>query len=190
VQRPHLQEDARSVSPNSGCAARQWRRSSSYAALTGVRAEVMPINVQCPSVAREHDPVMTTDTNEVAIRAAYDAYTSGDIEGLLAVFSPDLEWTYLDPSAENAAPQVCRGLVEMRRALRRQADHGLKASIEEVHVNGSEVVAVIHTSGLDQLRGRQANDRNYEVFSFKDGQIVALRACADLAEALRVAGLV
>jgi ketosteroid isomerase-like protein len=149
----------------------------------------MPISVQCPSVAREHDPVMTTDTNEVAIRAAYDAYSSGDIEGLLAVFSPDLEWTYLDPSAENAAPQVCRGLVEMRRALRRQADQGLKASIEEVHVNGSDVVAVIHTPGLDQLRARQANDRNYEVFSFKDGQIVALRACADLAEALRVAGL-
>jgi ketosteroid isomerase-like protein len=132
---------------------------------------------------------MTTDANEGAIRAAYDAYTTGDIEGLLAVFSPDLEWTYLDPGVENPAPQVCRGLVEMRQALRRQADQGLKASIEEVHVNGNQVVAVIHVPGLDQLRSRQADDRNYEVFSFKDGRIVALRGCADLAEALRVAGL-
>jgi ketosteroid isomerase-like protein len=132
---------------------------------------------------------MTTDANEAAIRAAYDAYTEGDIEGLLAVFSPDLEWTYLDPGVENPAPQVCRSLVEMRRALRRQADQGLKASIEHVQVNGSEVVAVIHIPGLDRLRARKANDRNYEVFSFKDGRIVGLRACADLAEALLVAGL-
>ena len=72
---------------------------------------------------------MTHDANEVAIRAAYDAYTNGDIEGLLAVFSPDLEWTYLDPSVENPAPQVCRGLGEMRRALRRQVSQGLTARI-------------------------------------------------------------
>lgn len=132
---------------------------------------------------------MTIDANEVAIRAAYDAYTLGDVEALLAVFSPALEWTYLDPSVENPVPQFCRGLAEMRRALRRQADQGLKATIEEVHVNGNQVVAVIHTPGLDQLRARKAHDRNYEVFTFLDGRIVALRGCADLAEALQVAGL-
>jgi ketosteroid isomerase-like protein len=150
---------------------------------------VVPMSVQCPIVAREHDCVMATDANEAAIRAAYAAYASGDIEALLAVFSPELEWTYLDPSVENPAPHVCHGLVEMRRALRRQSDQGLKASIEEVRVHGSDVVAVIHIPGLDQIRGRKSDDRNYEVFSFRDGQIVALRACVDLAEALRVAGL-
>jgi ketosteroid isomerase-like protein len=99
---------------------------------------------------------MTTATNEKVIRAAYEAYSQGDIEALLAVFSPDLEWTYLDPSVENPAPQVCRGLPELRRALRRQAGQRLKAKVEEVHVNGSEVVAVIHIPGLDQLRARKA----------------------------------
>jgi hypothetical protein len=82
-----------------------------------------------------------------------------------------VEWTYLDPSVENPGPQVCRGLPEMRRALRRQADQGLKVKVEEIHVIGSEVVAVIHIPGLDQLRARNANDRNYEVFSFKDDRI-------------------
>jgi ketosteroid isomerase-like protein len=115
---------------------------------------------------------MAIDANEAAIRAAYDAYTKGDIEALLAVFSRDLQWTYLDPGVENSAPQVCRGLVEMRRALRRQMDQGLTARIEEVHVNGNDVVAVLHIPGLDQLRAPKANDRNYEVFSFKDGRIV------------------
>jgi ketosteroid isomerase-like protein len=133
---------------------------------------------------------MTPDANEVAIRAAYDAYTNGDIEGLLAVFAPDLEWTYLDPSVENPAPQVCRGLEEMRRALHRQVSQGLKAQIEEVHVNGSEVVAVIHIPGVDQYRARNADDRNYDVFTFQDGRIIALRACVDRSEALRIAGIV
>jgi ketosteroid isomerase-like protein len=77
---------------------------------------------------------MTPDADEVAIRAAYDAYTTGDIEALLAMFSPSLEWTYLDPSAENPAPQVWRGLDEIRRALRRQVSQGLKRRIEDVHV--------------------------------------------------------
>ena len=99
---------------------------------------------------------MTSDANEAAIRAAYDAYTTGDIDGLLAIFSPNLEWTYLDPSLENPTPQVCQGLEQMRRALRRQASQGLKATVEEVLVNGDEVVAVIHIPGLDQLRARNA----------------------------------
>ena len=132
---------------------------------------------------------MATHPNETAIRAAYDAYTKGDIDALVAVFSPDLEWTYLDPSVEKPVPQVCHGLGEMRRALERQSSHGLRAMIEEVQVNGDEVVAVIHIPGLDRLRARKADDRNYDVFTFKDGRIVALRACADRVEAFRLAGL-
>jgi ketosteroid isomerase-like protein len=124
-----------------------------------------------------------THPNEAAIRAAYDAYIEGDIDALLAVFSPDLQWTYLDPSVEDAVPLVCHGLSDMRRALQRQSSQGLKAKVEEVHVNGDEVVAVIHIPGLDRLRSRKADDRNYDVFTFQDGRIVALRACTDRAEA-------
>ena len=57
-------------------------------------------------------------------------------------------------------------------------------------VNGSDVVAVIHLPGVDQYRARQADDRNYDVFTFQEGRIVARRACIDSrAEALRIAGL-
>src|SRR5215471_8138104 len=132
---------------------------------------------------------MAPEANEVAIRAAYDAYAKGDIEGSLAIFSPDLEWTYLDPSVENPAPQICHGLQEMRQALHRQASLGLTARIEELLVNGSEVLTVIHIPGVDQYRARKADDRNFDVFTFQDGRIVALRACVDRAEAFRVAGL-
>jgi ketosteroid isomerase-like protein len=133
--------------------------------------------------------VVTAADNETAIRAAYAAYASGDIDALLAVFDPDLEWTYLDPSAEDPQPQTCFGRTELRRGLQRQADRGLTATIEEVHVNGDKVAVVIHIPGLDQLRVRQGDDRNYDVLTFRDGRIVALRACRSRDEALAIAGL-
>jgi ketosteroid isomerase-like protein len=132
---------------------------------------------------------MDPNANETAIRVAYDAYSNGDTEQLLAIFSEDLEWTFLDPSVENPEPQTCHGLAELRRALRRQASHGLQVSIEEVLSNGDNVVAVIHIPGLDQHRARQADDRNYDVFRFRQGRIVALRACRSRDEALQVAGI-
>jgi uncharacterized protein len=132
---------------------------------------------------------MTAPANEAAIRAAYAAYADGDIDALLAIFDPDLEWTYLDPSVEDPQPQTCNGRKELRRGLERQAARGLAATIEEVHVNGDKVAVVIHIPGLDQVRVRQDDDRNYDVLSFRDGRIVALRACRGRDEALALAGI-
>ena len=67
---------------------------------------------------------------------------------------------------------------------------GLKPRIEEIQVNGSEVVTVIHIPGVDQYRARKADDRDYNVFTFQNGRVVALRACVDRAEAWRIAGIV
>jgi ketosteroid isomerase-like protein len=132
---------------------------------------------------------VTAPDNETAIRAAYAAYAGGDIEALLAIFDPDLEWTYLDPSVEDPQPQTCFGRKDLRRGLQRQADRGLTATIEEVHVNGDKVAVVVHIPGLDKLRARQDDDRNYDVLTFRDGLIVALRACRSRDEALALAGV-
>jgi hypothetical protein len=39
---------------------------------------------------------MSTD-NETRLCAAYAAYAGGQVETLVEHFSPDLQWTYLDP---------------------------------------------------------------------------------------------
>lgn len=134
---------------------------------------------------------MSNESNEnvALIRGAYDAYARGDLATMLEVVDPDLEWTYLDPSLEDPQPQVCHGRHELESALARQAGLGLQAQLEEVLGHGDRVMVVVRTPGVDAYRVRQADDRNYDVFTVHGGRIVALRACRDRQEALRLAGI-
>lgn len=134
---------------------------------------------------------MSNENNEnvALIRGAYDAYARGDLATMLEVVDPDLEWTYLDPSLEDPQPQVCHGRHELESALARQAGLGLQAQLEEVLGHGDRVMVVVRTPGVDAYRVRQADDRNYSVFTMRDGRIVALRDCRDRQEGLRLTGI-
>jgi ketosteroid isomerase-like protein len=131
---------------------------------------------------------MSTD-NETRLRAAYAAYAGGQVETLVELFSSDLQWTYLDPHLQDPEPQICRGREELRKGLHRLADRGLKTDLEEVVVNGASLVVVVHIQGVDRFRERHAEDRNYDVVTFRDGLIVALQACRDRDQAMAVAGI-
>ena len=130
-----------------------------------------------------------SNENVELIRRAYDAYARGDLTTMLEVVDPDLEWTYLDPGLEDPQPEVCHGRHELQSALQRQAERGLRAQLEEVVGRGDRVMVVVRTPGVDAYRMRQADDRNYDVFTLREGQIVALRACHDQQEALRFTGI-
>src|SRR5262245_49977959 len=115
---------------------------------------------------------MSTD-NEQLIRRAYEAYAAGDVKTMMQFVDSDLEWTYLDPAFEDPDPQVCHGSKELEAAMQRQARRGLKSRLEEVRANGDLVMVSVHTPGLDALRARQADDRNYDVLTIREGRIVA-----------------
>ena len=123
------------------------------------------------------------------IRSAYEAYSRGDVATMLEFVDPDLEWTYLDPSLEDPEPQVCHGRHELETALERQAERGLKAELEEVVASGDRVMVVVRTPGVDLFRLRKGEDRNYAVFTVREGRIVALRDCRDRAEAMAAAAV-
>lgn len=101
----------------------------------------------------------------------------------------NLEWTFLDPSFENPEPQVCHGRQEFETRLRRQAERGLKTELEEAAGHGDAVMVVLRVPGIDAIRARKTNDRNYSVFTVRDGRIVALRDCRNRQEALAPAGI-
>ncbi len=130
-----------------------------------------------------------SNQNVDLIRTAYEAYTRGDVQSLLELVDPELEWTYLDPSFEDPDPEVCHGRHELRAALDRQAQRGLKAELEEVVGNADRVMVVVRIPGIDAYRARKANDRNYAVLTVREGSIVALRDCRDRDEALAAAGI-
>jgi ketosteroid isomerase-like protein len=123
------------------------------------------------------------------IRRAYQAYASGDRDGMVVVVDPDLQWPYLDPALEHPTPQVCHGRQELEQVLRRWAEHGLRAELEEVTSSGELVMVGVRTPGVDAHHGRGGDDRAYSVFTVGEGRIVALRDCRDRQEALQVAGI-
>jgi len=132
---------------------------------------------------------MTNDNVEL-IRSAYEAYARGDRATMLDAIDPDLEWTYLDPGFEDPEPQVCRGRHEFEVALARQAKRGLRSELEEVAGHGDQVLVVTRTPGIEAHRKYHADERNYDVFTVRDGRVVALRACRSRAEAAALAGVV
>ncbi len=129
------------------------------------------------------------DSNVALIRRAYAAYARGDTAAMLDLVDPDLEWTYLDPSAADPRPQVCHGRGELEAVLAQQAERGLRAELEEVIGHGDKVVVDVRTPGADAYRLRQSDDRDYAMFTVRDGRIVALRDCRDRTDALTRAGI-
>jgi ketosteroid isomerase-like protein len=127
--------------------------------------------------------------NVELIRRAYEAYAKGDVSTMLSFVDPDLEWTYLDPSFEDPEPQVCHGRHELEEALERRAGLGLTSELEEVLGSGEQVMVAVRTPGLDAHRVRKADDRNFSVFTIREGRIIALRDCRDRQEATAIAGI-
>ncbi len=129
------------------------------------------------------------DQNEILVREAYEAYGRGDVTRMLEFVAPDLEWTYLNPAFENPEPETCHGREQLQWALEHQAERGLAAQIEEIKANGEKVMVVIRTPGIDQVRVRQAEDRNYLVLTLDQGRITRMRACKNRDEARSLAGI-
>ncbi len=128
--------------------------------------------------------------NEWIVREAFLAYDRGDIARMMDFVDPDLEWTYLDPGVGDPQPQTCHGRGELEKALRRQADLGLRAELEQVVAAGDRVILVMRTPGIDEYRHRRADDdRTYDVITVRDGLIVGLHACRDHSEARALAGI-
>ena len=130
-----------------------------------------------------------SNENAELIRRAYRAYANGDLDGMLALVDPDLQWTYLDPALEHPTPQDCHGRQELEQVLRHWAEHGLRAELEEVTSAGELVMVGVWTPGVDAHHGWRGDNRAYSVFTPRGGRIVALRDCRDRQEALQVPGV-
>jgi ketosteroid isomerase-like protein len=130
-----------------------------------------------------------SDEDEFVVRAAYEAYGQGEVNKLLELVHPELEWTYLDPGMENPQPQTCHGREQLAWALGQQADHGLVSQVEEIASSGDKVMVAVRTPGADQRRAWQAEDRSYLVLTMGRGRNVALRDFRDRDEARGFAGL-
>jgi ketosteroid isomerase-like protein len=127
--------------------------------------------------------------NEWIVREAFLAYDRGDFARMMDFVDPGLQWIHLDPGLPDPQPRVRGGREELEKALRQQAELGLRSELEEVVAAGDQVILVMHTPGLDKYLGRQADDRTYDVVTVRDGRIAELHACRDHSEARTLAGI-
>ncbi len=127
--------------------------------------------------------------NEWLVRTAFLAYDQGDLDRMMDFVHPDLEWSCFEPGAVDPLPRIRRGRGELEKALRRQAEAGLRAQLDQVIAAGDQVILVMLTPGVDELLHRQAGDRTYDVVTVRDGLIVGLHACHDHDQARSLAGI-
>ncbi len=122
-----------------------------------------------------------TDRNEALVREAYEAYGRGDVARMMEFVDPELEWTYLNPAFENPGPETCHGRDQLQWALERRAEQGLRHRSRRSCPAATKVMVVICTPGIDRVRVRQAEDRNYLVLTLDQERITRMRACRNRA---------
>jgi hypothetical protein len=103
-------------------------------------------------------PLMCNE-NEWIVREAFLAYDRGDIARRLDFVDPDLEWTYVDPGAEDPQPKVRHGREKLDKAIHQQARRGLRTELEEVVAAGDQVILVTRTPGLSGYLSGRPDDR-------------------------------
>jgi ketosteroid isomerase-like protein len=127
--------------------------------------------------------------SEWIVREAFLAYDRGDVAAMMDFVDPCLEWVGPDPGPGDPQQPIRRGRGELEKALRQQADLGLRAELEEVIAAGDQVILVMRTPGVDEYRHQLGADRTYDVVTVRDGLIAGLHACRDRSEAQSLAGI-
>ena len=126
--------------------------------------------------------------NLETVRAGYDAFNRGDIEGALAPLDPDIEWW---PAADELITSPYRGHDGYRRLIAeaREGVPDLQTEIEELFVVGDRVVVCVRFWGRGRDSGAPVEVRETHVARLRDGKIIEVREYREKAAPLEAVGL-
>ena len=134
---------------------------------------------------------METSEQEQAIavlRGAYDAFNRGDLAAAVEPLDPDIEWT--EP-AEFPGGGTYHGREEAKRYLTqsRAAWAEGRSEPERFITAGNRVVVFVHARFRLQNSTEWHDVKLADVYTFRNGRPVQMRAFADRDEALRWVGV-
>ena len=124
------------------------------------------------------------------IRAIYDAFSAGDIAGVLAHLSPDIVWNeaenfpYADGNPYRGPDAVLNGVFAR---LGGEWD-GFAAVPEEYLDSGDAVVVLGRYRGTWPATGRAMNAQMVHVWRVQEGKVVAFQQYTDTLEVARAMG--
>jgi uncharacterized protein len=124
--------------------------------------------------------------NVELVRAIYERFRAGDVEGALALQDPEVE-VYDRPEAPD--PQVYRGHQGVLRSLgvSRAAFEGLDLVPEEFLDAGDQVVVVFRFQGTGRESGIPVDERLAHLWTIRDGRAVRMTVHSGRDEALSAA---
>jgi uncharacterized protein len=129
---------------------------------------------------------MSEQDNVRLVQNAYDAFTRGDIEGLLQLLADDVEWITPGPSDIMPAAGHRRGhagAAEFFASLSSQEDVE-HFEPKEYIAQGDKVVAICSYRGRVKATGRSTEAELVHVFEIKDDKVQRFREFFDTAAAL------
>jgi ketosteroid isomerase-like protein len=132
---------------------------------------------------------MSQENVEIGTRAVA-AFNSRDVDAVLRFYSPDAELRDLANAPDQAT--TLKGIDAIREAwtLWTAAFDELRVDVEEWTDAGDAVIAAAHWQGRGKASGMSIDVRQFDVFEFREGQIVrATLGFRSNEEALEAAGL-
>jgi ketosteroid isomerase-like protein len=118
-----------------------------------------------------------------ALERAFEQFAAGDFRTATSIYAPEVEWIEHRPvpgAGEFAgANEVRRGF---RGWLASWDDYRLE--LLELEGNGGRFLAAVRGSGRGAMSGAYAEDRFFQVWTFRDGQVVRIDNFGERDEAL------
>jgi ketosteroid isomerase-like protein len=120
-------------------------------------------------------------------RLGYEAANRGDIDGLLDLCAPDIEWQDVVPDARFV--QGKDGVRAYFETVWEPWEEICREPEEVIDLGGDQVLVLYHMTGRGKGSGIEIDLRGGDLLTIREGRLVRWMAYPDRAQALEAAGL-
>lgn len=130
-----------------------------------------------------------SEGNVEIIRRAFQAFNERDVERMLAGWADDVEMRLVGGFADLMGAEF-RGHEGVRRWFKEWVENvDVRVEIEEIHDAGDRVVVIARAVGAGEVSGAPVALRGGQIYTFRDGLVIAVDNYYEASEALEAAGL-
>jgi ketosteroid isomerase-like protein len=116
------------------------------------------------------------------LRDAYEAFNRGDVDAILDLLHPDIEWV---PPPTSLEPQPLRGREAVREYLAPNFFESQAVEPLETIEEGNRLLVAAHVRARGRGSGVELDQTAYHVLTIEEARVVRFEVHVDRVEALR-----